>query len=176
MKTLLSEEQIRQGIADVARQVTAAYGTEPVTIVGVLTGALVFMADLIRQLEMPLRLGFLSASSYRGQMSRGSLVVNSDLMPDVTRTHVLLVDDIFDTGHTLLKLDQVMREHDPQSVRAAVLLRKLGRQEVEYRPDFVAFDIPDEFVVGYGMDYQDMFRNLPHVAAVEPDDIARFVS
>ncbi|HEY6565131.1 MAG TPA: hypoxanthine phosphoribosyltransferase [Pirellulaceae bacterium] len=175
MKTLLSEDEIREGITRVAHSVTEVYGTQPVTIVGVLTGSLVFMADLIRQLEMPLRLGFLSASSYRGQMSRGSLVVNSDLMPSVGNTHVLLVDDIFDTGHTLMKLDQVMREHESKSVRSAVLLRKIGRQEVPYGPDFVAFDIPDEFVVGYGMDYQDMFRNLPHVAAVQPEDIARFV-
>ena len=142
------------------------------TIVGVLTGSLVFMADLIRHLEMPLRLGFLSASSYRGSTSRGSLEVNSGLMPDVTDRHVLLlVDDIFDTGHTLSNLIQLMRDSRVASVRSAVLLQKLGRCEVDYVPDVVGFDIPDEFVIGYGMDYKDVFRNLPYVATLEPHEV-----
>ncbi len=172
MKTLLSQSRIEEGVACVATKIAAVYGESPVMIVGVLTGSLVFMADLIRRLEMPLRLGFLSASSYRGATSRGSLVVNSDLLPDVSGQHVLLVDDIFDTGHTLVQLAEMMRSNRADSLRSAVLLRKEGRQEVEYRPDFVAFDIPDEFVVGYGMDYRDMFRNLPYVAALDPEDIA----
>jgi hypoxanthine phosphoribosyltransferase len=86
---------------------------------------------------------------------------------------VLLVDDIFDTGHTLARTIEKMREFEPTSLRSAVLLRKQGRQEVDYEPDFVAFDIPDEFVVGYGLDYEDMYRNLPHLAALDPEDIAR---
>ena len=84
-----------------------------------------------------------------------------------------MVDDIFDTGHTLVRTLEKMREFGPTSIRSAVLLRKHGRQEVDYQPDFVAFDIPDEFVVGYGLDYEDMYRNLPYLAALEPDDIAR---
>ena len=92
-------------------------------------------------------------------------------MPDLQDQHVLLVDDIFDTGHTLRKLIDVMKDSRPTSVQSAVLLRKLGRQEVDYTPDFIAFDIPDEFVVGYGMDYDDMYRNLPFVAALDPQDI-----
>jgi hypoxanthine phosphoribosyltransferase len=86
------------------------------------------------------------------------------------------VDDIFDTGHTLVQVLEKMREFKPTSIRSAVLLRKQGRQEVEYQPDFVAFDIPDEFVVGYGLDYEDMYRNLPHLAALEAEDIARHKS
>lgn len=171
MKTLLSEAQIQQGVSKIAEEVSGRYPSQPLTIVGVLTGSLVFMSDLIRRLEMPLRLGFVSASSYRGATTRGSLVVNSDLMPNLTDQHVLLLDDIFDTGHTLLKLVELLHESRPRSLCSAVLLRKLGRQEVEYFPDFVAFDIPDEFVVGYGMDYDDVFRNLPFVAALEPADL-----
>jgi hypoxanthine phosphoribosyltransferase len=84
-----------------------------------------------------------------------------------------LVDDIFDTGHTLVRVLEKMREFGPTTIRSAVLLRKQSRQDVEYQPDFVGFDIPDEFVVGYGLDFEDMYRNLPHVAALEADDIAR---
>jgi hypoxanthine phosphoribosyltransferase len=173
MKTLLSESQIQRGVSKVAEQITSTYQSQPVTIVGVLTGSLVFMSDLIRRLEMPLRLGFVSASSYRGATTRGSLEINADLIPNVADRHVLLVDDIFDTGHTLQKLIDVMKELQPASVRSAVVLRKLGRQQVNYSPDFVAFDIPDEFVVGYGMDYDDVYRNLPHIAALDSDDIQK---
>lgn len=176
MKTLLTREQIQAGVLRVAERVASDYGAESLTIVGVLTGSLVFMADLIRHLEMPLRLGFLSASSYRGATERGHLVVNSDLMPAVAESHVLLIDDIFDTGHTLSKLVQILGDEATASVRTAVLLRKSGRQEVAYQPDYVAFDIPDEFVVGYGMDYRDVYRNLPHIAALEAEDIAQHTS
>ena len=171
MKTLLSESQIHEGVAKVAAEISSIYGTQPLTIVGILTGSLVFMADLIRHLEMPLRLGFLSASSYRGTTERGTLHVNSDLMPDVTDQHVLLVDDIFDTGHTLLNLVRLMRDSGVASIRSAVLLQKVSRCEVDYVPDVVGFEIPDEFVVGYGMDYQDVFRNLPYVAMLESHEI-----
>ena len=95
-----------------------------------------------------------------------------ELMLDVRGRDVLLVDDIFDTGHTLERVMEKMQDFGPASVRSAVLLRKKARQEVDYDPDFVAFDIPDEFVVGYGLDYEDMYRNLPYLAALEPDDLA----
>ena len=94
-------------------------------------------------------------------------MINSELMLDIRGRDVLLVDDIFDTGHTLERVMEKMQEFGPASMRSAVLLRKKARQEVEYKPDFVAFDIPDEFVVGYGLDYEDMYRNLPYLAALE---------
>ena len=92
-------------------------------------------------------------------------------MPNISDRHVLLVDDIFDTGHTLLELMALMRQFNPASVRSAVLLRKQGRQEVDLEPNFVGFNIPDAFVVGYGLDYQDAYRNLPYVAALEASEI-----
>jgi hypoxanthine phosphoribosyltransferase len=132
----------------------------------------VLVADLIRQLEMPLRVGVVLASSYRGATTtRGPLKINSELMLDIRDRHVLIVDDIFDTGNTMLELLALMKKMGPKSVRTAVLLRKQGRQEVDLEPDFVGFDIPDEFVVGYGLDYQDAYRNLPYVAALEPAEI-----
>jgi hypoxanthine phosphoribosyltransferase len=174
MKVLLSKEDLHDGVARMADEVAACYENRQLTIVGVLTGSVVLMADLIRLIDLPMRVGVLQASSYRGATTtRGELVINSELMLDISGRDVLLVDDIFDTGQTLVQVLQKMREFEPTSIRSAVLLRKNGRQEVDYRPDFVAFDIPDEFVVGYGLDYEDMYRNLPYLAALEPQDIAR---
>jgi hypoxanthine phosphoribosyltransferase len=174
MKTLLSEAQIREGVGRLAGEITAYYENRPLTIVGVLTGSLVFLADLIRHLEMPLRIGLVEASSYRGRAtSAGPLAVRYDMVPELTGREVLLVDDIFDTGHTLLEVMSQLDDLRPQSVRSAVLLRKTERQEVAISPHHVAFDIPNKFVVGYGLDYNDHYRNLPYVAVLDEGDLAR---
>ncbi len=171
MKTLLTEDELRGGVAAMAEQIRAAYGSSPLTIVGILTGSIVLLADLIRLLDMPLRVGVLQASSYRGGITRGSLTINAEMMLDVANRDVLLVDDIFDTGHTLVEVISQLQQFEPRSLRSAVMLRKQGRQEVDACPDFIAFEIPDEFVVGYGLDYQDHYRNLRHLAVLEPDDL-----
>jgi hypoxanthine phosphoribosyltransferase len=174
MRVLLSKEELHDGVSRIADEVTATYRDRQLTIVGVLTGSVVLMADLIRVIDLPMRVGVLQASSYRGATTmRGELVINSELMLDISGRDVLLIDDIFDTGHTLVRVLEKMREFEPTSIRSAVLLRKHGRQEVDYQPDFVAFEIPDEFVVGYGLDFEDMYRNLPYLAALEAEDIAR---
>ncbi len=174
MKTLLSREELIDGVRRMAEEIASEYTERHLTIVGILTGSIVLMADLIRMLDMPMRVGVLQASSYRGATTtRGSLVINSELMLDISGRDVLLIDDIFDTGHTLVQVLEKMEEFEPASLRSAVLLRKIGRQEVDYEPNFKAFDIPDEFVVGYGLDYEDMYRNLPYVATLEADDLAR---
>jgi hypoxanthine phosphoribosyltransferase len=172
MRTLLSETDLHSGVLRMAQEINDHYGDRPLTLVGILTGSVVLMADLIRQLEMPLRVGVVMASSYRGAATtRGPLVVNAELMPDISSRNVLLIDDIFDTGNTLEELIRRLQEFAPLSVKTAVLLRKEGRQEVAVEPDFVGFDIPNEFVVGYGLDYQDAYRNLPYVAALETAEI-----
>lgn len=171
MKKLLDEQQIRDGVRRMADEVAAACGDQPLTIVGVLTGSVVLLADLIRQLSMPMRIDFIQASSYSGQVRRGKLTINSELVPDIAGRHVLLVDDIFDTGHTLVEVVSQLQLLHPLSIRTAVLLCKEGQQQVDFQPDFVAFSIPNEFVVGYGLDYRDEYRNLPYIAALEPDDI-----
>ena len=153
-----------------ARQINETYGDQPLTIVGVLTGSVVLMADLIRKLKMPLRVGVVQTSSYKGT-ERGKLSINSDMMLDITGQDVLLIDDIFDTGNTLQEVCELIKQHHPKSLRSAVLLLKTGCQQVDWRPDFIAFDIPDEFVVGYGLDYNDIYRNLPFLAVLEPADI-----
>ncbi len=170
MKELLSRQQLQAGVRRLAQQISDAYGSSPLTIVGVLTGSVVLLADVMRQLEMPLRVGVVQASSYTGTR-RGDLTINSDLMLDIQDRDVLLIDDILDSGHTLLRVIELTRAMGPRSVRSAVLLRKRGCQQVALEPDFVCFDIPDEFVVGYGLDYQDAYRNLSFVAALEPDDL-----
>ena len=172
MKTLLSEKELKSGVERLAGEIAARYGNDPLTIVGVLTGSVVLLADTIRLLSMPLRVGVVQAASYQGDQ-RGELTINSELMPDIAGRDVLLIDDIFDTGHTLQQVVQLMDAFSPRSVCSAVLLKKTGRQEVSYEPDFVAFDIPDRFVVGYGLDFNDEYRNLPYLAALEDSDLQR---
>lgn len=173
MKTLLSEEQLRQGVARLAVEISQQYAGSPLTIVGVLTGSLVVVADLIRQLDLPMRVGVIQTRSYRGSATRpGELEIDDTMLPEVRGRHVLLVDDIFDTGRTLAEVVRKMERLQPASVRTAVLLLKLGRQEVALQPDHVAFEIPDAFVVGYGLDYQDAYRHLPYVAILEDHDLA----
>jgi hypoxanthine phosphoribosyltransferase len=131
----------------------------------VLTGSLIFLSDLVRQLDLPLRIGLIQASSYRGATTTaGELRVNPELLPDVRGRHVLVLDDILDTGQTMTRLSQHVRELGVASLKVGVLLRKRGRQQVELEPDYCGFDIPDAFVVGYGLDYNDEYRHLPHIA------------
>jgi len=170
MRVLVSAEQIQASIDRLAEEIRAREGARPLTVIAVLTGSIIFLADLIRKLDMPLRVGVLQARSYMGT-ERGSLTINSEMLPDVTGRDVLVVDDIFDTGHTLVEVLALLKDLGPRSIRTAVLILKEGKQQVELRPDYVGFEIPDVFVVGYGLDYNDAYRNLPYLAALEPSDI-----
>lgn len=177
MKILLDEQQLRDGVRRMADDVTAHYGDQPVTIVGALHGCIVLLADLIRQLKMPLRVGLARAHSYRGAATvPGAVTIDLDMLPDIRGRDVLVVDDIFDTGRTMVELLEQIGDLGPRSVRSAVLLRKLGRQEVDVAPDFFAFEIPDAFVVGYGLDFNNLYRNLPYIAVLEPHETAEVSS
>lgn len=171
MRILLSPEQLAEGIDRLAAEITEYYQRRPVTILGVLNGSVILMADLIRRLDLPLRIGFVQACSYRMSTEPGHLQLNLDTCPDIQGRHVLIVDDIFDTGHTLTALTEELKELKAASLRSLVLLRKHGRKAVAMEPDHVGFEIPNEFVVGYGLDYQDSYRNLPYVAALERHEI-----
>ena len=172
MRTLLTAEQLDAGITRLADSVRADIGRRPLTIVGVLTGSIVLVADLIRRLDGTVRVGMVQASSYRGAVTTpGRLDLRLDLLPDITGQEVLLVDDIFDTGRTLEALVTEFRRRGASRVRSLVLLRKVGRAEVTLEPDYVGFDIPDEFVVGYGLDFNGAFRHLPHLAVLDHADI-----
>jgi hypoxanthine phosphoribosyltransferase len=170
MEILLPAERIRHRVAELAVAVAGDYrDRQPFTVVGVLTGSLMFLADLARQLEVPHRIGFVQASSYRGDaMSPGELRIGPELLPDIRGRHVLLLDDILDTGQTLARLSSHLHGLGPASVRSAVLLRKRGRQRVAFEPDYCGFDIPDAFVVGYGLDFNDEYRHLPYIGVL-PD-------
>lgn len=171
MQILITAERIQQRLDELAAEIRQHYREQPVTIVGVLTGCLMFLADLVRRLDMPVRLALIQASSYRGAVTRpGELHVQAELIPDLRGRHVLLLDDILDTGRTLAHLVGHLRGHEPASLRVGVLLRKEGRQEVPLEPDYCGFRIPDLFVIGYGLDFNDEYRHLPHVAvlAAEP--------
>lgn len=172
MKVILNEDQLREGIRRMAGEIRQHYEGRPLTIVGVMIGSIVLLADLIRQLDIPLRVELVQARSYRNSTRPGPLVINLDLLStDVRDRDVLLVDDIFDTGHTMWELVPQIDDLGPASVRTAVLLRKADRCEVSMTPDFVGFDVPNAFVVGYGLDYKDRYRNLPYVAVLEPHEI-----
>jgi hypoxanthine phosphoribosyltransferase len=165
---LITEAQIQERVCQLGREIEADYQGKPLTIVAVLTGSLILLADLIRQIHLPLRVALLQASSYKGaRVTAGKLIVNETFVPDVAGRDVLLLDDILDTGHTLATLTRWMSERDAVSVRTAVLLRKIGRQQVHIEPDYCGFTIPNAFVVGYGLDYNDDYRHLPHVAVLD---------
>jgi hypoxanthine phosphoribosyltransferase len=165
MDVLITADQIRERIDRMAVEIETAYHDgRPVTVVGILTGCLVFMADLIRRINLPVRVAFVTASSYRGETTTpGKLVIRDELLPDIAGRHVLLLDDILDTGKTLTRVVSHLLDRGAESVKVGVLLRKIGRQEVPFDPDFVGFGIPDRFVVGYGLDYNDEHRHLPYI-------------
>ena len=171
MRVLLSESELTSGVERLAREIDAFYGNRSITVIAIMTGSLVLFADLIRRLSMPQRVGVIQASSYRGGTTSGELKIDAGMMIDVADRDVLLVDDIFDTGKTLDRIRDEMHQLGARTVKTAVLLRKRRSHLVDVRPDFVAFEIPDEFVVGYGLDYLDMYRNLPYLAVLEPEEI-----
>ncbi|QDV68604.1 Hypoxanthine-guanine phosphoribosyltransferase [Rosistilla carotiformis] len=173
MKTLLDEQQLERGVSELAQRINDHYGSRPLTVVAVMTGSLILLADLIRRLNMPIRVGVVQASSYRGGTRSGELLVNAAMLINIRDREVLLIDDIFDTGRTLERLLEDMRQMGAQDVKSAVLLQKNRQHDVQVRPDFVAFEIPDEFVVGYGLDYEDMYRNLPYLGVLEQADLDR---
>ncbi len=171
MKTLLSANAIQQSVASLAAQIERDYEGQPLTIVGVLTGSLMILADLIRHIDMPLRVGLIQASSYRGRTTESdSLQIGARMLTDLAGRHVLLVDDIFDTGRTLAAVLEELGHENVASLRTAVFLWKEGRQVVDILPDYHCFKIPNVFVVGYGLDYDDEFRNLPFVAELEESE------
>lgn len=168
VQILLTEQEIQERVRELGRQIEADYQGKPLTIVAVLTGSLIILADLIRRIHLPLRVALVQASSYKGATTTaGALIINESFAPDVAGRDVLLLDDILDTGHTLATLVHRLTDRGAVSVRTAVLLRKVGRQQVHIEPDYCGFTIPDAFVVGYGLDFDDDYRHLPHIAVLD---------
>ena len=172
---LFHESTIMSRLDEMAAEISADYGGKELTVVAVLNGSLMFGADLLRRLEMPLRLDCLSVSSYHGASTTGVVRFNQLQLPDVHGRHVLLLDDILDSGHTLHAIrDKLLEKTNPLSVKVCVLLRKDVPRQRELEADYVGFDIANEFVVGYGLDYMERFRNLPYIGVISEEAIVKY--
>ncbi|MBI1313050.1 hypoxanthine phosphoribosyltransferase [bacterium] len=172
MRRLIEHDAIEKRVTELGAELSEQYRGRELTVVGVLTGCMLFMADLVRAIDVPHRIGVVHASSYRGRSTRpGELSLDTKLLPDIRGRDVLIVDDIFDTGNTLSHLVDALQAAGPGSIRTAVLLTKEGRAEVDLRPDISGFSIPDVFVVGYGLDYNDDYRHLPFIGVLDDSEL-----
>ncbi|HUJ42465.1 MAG TPA: hypoxanthine phosphoribosyltransferase [Opitutaceae bacterium] len=166
---MISETMIKRRVTKLAAEITAAYGEEEITVVAIINGALLFAADLLRAIHRPIRLDCIRVSSYRNATrSLGKPEIVHSVTIDIANRHVLLIDDILDTGKTLSVVVNLIKKLDPASVKTCVLLDKKGRREVAFEADFVGFPIPDRFVVGYGLDFAERYRNLPCIGVLKP--------
>ncbi len=168
-KPLIREEEIERRVDELAREISRDYAdVEELFLIGVLRGCYVFLADLSRRLTIPRRVDFIAVQSYQGVES-GAVRLIKDVQTDIEGRHVLIVEDIIDSGQTLAYLLETLRARHPASIRTCVFVRKQCRRDVDVRVDYLGLEIPDVWVVGYGLDYADQYRALPYIAALEPD-------
>ncbi|HZL46388.1 MAG TPA: hypoxanthine phosphoribosyltransferase [Opitutaceae bacterium] len=165
---IVSESMISHRVRKLGADITAAYGEEEITVVAIINGALLFAADLLREIQRPIRLDCIRVSSYRNETRAvGKPEIVHSMTIDIANRHVLLIDDILDTGKTLSVVVNLIKKLKPASVKTCVLLDKKGRREVDFEADFVGFPIPDQFVVGYGLDFAERYRNLPCIGVLK---------
>jgi hypoxanthine phosphoribosyltransferase len=167
-EVLISSEDIQQRVKELGHQISAEYGDRPVVLVGVLKGSFMFMADLVRHITCPVRLEFIGTKSYNGSSSSGEVQLTKDLDKPIQGEDVLLVEDIVDTGLTLNYLHHLLAQRGPLSVRTVAFLDKPSRRKIEVRADYVGFVIEDRFVVGYGLDFDQKYRNLRDLCVLIP--------
>ena len=168
LEVLLSAEQIAQRVTELAARINADYVNRPIVLIGVLKGSFMFLADLMRQLEVPVRLEFIGTRSYNGISTSGEVQLTKDLDKPISGEEVLLVEDIVDTGITLNYLHHLLAQRGPSSIRTAAFLDKPSRRRIEVRADYVGFEIEDRFVVGYGLDFEQRYRNLKDLCVLIP--------
>ena len=168
---LLTQEQIQNRIAELGEVLTAEYAGKNPVIVGVLKGVVVFYADMVRQIKTPCQMDFMWISSYAGTDSTGKMLVRQDVTADITGRHVLILEDIFDTGSSLNFTVEHLKAKNPASLKICTLLDKPERRKsgITLQADYVGFTIPNEFVVGYGLDYNEQYRNLPFIGILKPE-------
>lgn len=169
-KVLLSEEEIDKRVRELAKEISEDYRGKDLLVVGILKGAVVFLSDLVKRLEFPVKIDFMAVSSYgKSSISTGEVRILKDLDYSVDRKDILIVEDIIDTGLTLNYLKDILSKRGAKSVKVCTLLDKVDRRTVGVDIDYVGFEIPDEFVVGYGLDYNEQYRNYPFVGALKEE-------
>ncbi len=169
-RVLVSEKQILKRITELGKEIDAFYHGEEVAVIAIINGAIVFVADLIRQIRLPVKLDCIRVSSYRDSTSpQGRPDIIDRIRLDLKGVHVLLIDDILDTGNTLSEVVKILKTLQPASLRTCVLLDKSTQRTVDFEADFVGFNIPDEFVVGYGLDFAERYRHLPCIGVLRPE-------
>lgn len=166
---LVSEQQLKDKVAQLGAQISQDYAGKDLVLVSILKGAVVFMADLMRAVTIPCSIDFMVVSSYgAGTTTTGLVKIIKDLDSDLSGKDVLIVEDILDTGVTLSNLVPMLKMSDPNSVRICAILDKPSRRRADIQADYIGFQVPDEFVVGYGLDYDEKYRNLPYVGVLKP--------
>jgi len=168
LKTLITQERLQQRVSELGAEISGAYGDKDLIIVAMLKGSFIFAADLMRALTITVNIDFMSISSYAGQPGSGVVRITKDIDESITDRDVLLVEDIIDTGLTASYLMRVLKQRNPSSVSLCALLDKSARRIIDLPVAYSGFDVPDTFVVGYGMDYQQRYRNLPYIATLKP--------
>src|SRR6266849_5074680 len=169
-RVLFDEPAINRRLDELAEQISNDYRHRELTVIAVLNGSLIFMADLLRRIQLPLKLDCLSVVSYQGKaQTSGEVIFKQVATPDVVDRHVLILDDILDSGHTLAAIREKLETARPRSIRICVRLSKKKRRAREVDADYLGFEIEDEFVVGYGLDYDERYRNLPCIGVLRRD-------
>lgn len=165
---MLTEEQIKQRVRELGEEINRDYGEGELIVLGILKGCFVFIGDLVRHLKGDVQVHFMQVSSYgRGTESSGVLKIKKDIDVDIAGKHVLLAEDIIDSGNTVVQLIPMLEQRGPASVKVCSLLSKPSRRQVAFEADYTGFEIPDKFIVGYGLDCDERFRQLPYIAEVE---------
>lgn len=169
-RILITEEEIKAAVAQAGKKISDAYDGRPILLVSILKGAFVFMADLCRAITVPCEIGFMCAKSYySGTSSAGVVKITMDLEQDISNYHVIIVEDIIDTGRTLNDVVNMLKARNPLSLQVVTLLDKPSRRVVDFKADLSLFTIPDHFVIGYGLDCAEFYRNLPYIAEYAQD-------
>ncbi len=170
LRVLLSEDEIREKVRELGGKITADYKNSNLMLVTVLKGAVVFLADLMRQIDVPAEIDFMVVSSYgSGVKSSGVVKIVKDLDVPLAGKDILIVEDILDSGLTLSYIKELLESRGPRSIRIDTLLDKPSRRKVDLQADYIGFSVPDEFVIGYGLDYDEKYRNLPYIGILKPE-------
>ena len=168
-RSLLTRDEIEDKVSEIGRRITEDFRDKDPIFVGVLKGCFIFMADLMRHVDIKCSMDFMAVSSYSGTSSTGAVKINKDLSQDIEGRHVIIVEDILDSGVTLSYLKRYLMGRKPASINIVTLLDKPARRKADVFADYSCFEVPDAFVVGYGLDYNEHYRNLPYIGVLKPE-------